>query len=165
MKNQIRMENSHLEPLCQETANAIALWEYDPPYDAYNFKGTPNDYLFDTATWGDEQFCLMCDGEILGQVACQYEEADLWVGWSMAPWLCGQGYGAAFVDRCVTKLCRAKDHHGRVLLRVSARNHRAVRAYEKAGFRYLETIQDEIAYTGVIEDFLVMWRFPHTEHS
>ncbi len=107
----------------------------------------------------------MCDGQILGQVACQYEEADLWVGWSMAPWLCGQGYGAAFVDRCVTELCRAKDHHGRVLLRVSARNHRAVRAYEKAGFRYLETIQDEIAYTGVIEDFLVMWRFPHTEHS
>lgn len=158
MKNQIRMENSHLEPLCQETANAIALWEYDPPYDAYNFKGTPNDYLFDTATWGDEQFCLMCSGEILGQVACQYEGTDLWVGWSMVPKLCGQGYGAAFVQRCVTELCRVKNHHGRVLLRVSARNHRAIRAYEKAGFQYLETIQDEIAYTGVIEDFLVMWR-------
>lgn len=108
------MENSHLEPLCQETANAIALWEYGPPYDAYNFKGTPNDYLFDTATWGDEQFCLMCSGEILGQVACQYEGTDLWVGWSMVPKLCGQGYGAAFVQRCVTELCRVKNHHGRM---------------------------------------------------
>lgn len=108
MKNQIRMENSHLEPLCQETANAIALWEYGSPYDAYNFKGTPNDYLFDTATWGDEQFCLMCSGEILGQVACQYEGTDLWVGWSMVPKLCGQGYGSAFVQRCVTELCRVK---------------------------------------------------------
>lgn len=158
MKNQIRMAHGHLEPLCRKTADAIALWEYDPPYNVYNFKGTPNDYLLDETTWGSEQFCLLCDGLILGQVACQYEGSDLWVGWSMAPWLCGHGYGAAFVDRCVTELCRVKRHHGRILLRVAARNHRAIKAYEKAGFRYLKTIQDEIAYTGVIEDFLVLYR-------
>lgn len=32
----------------------------------------------------------------------------------------------------------------------------ATKAYQKAGFTYPETIQDEIAYSGKTEDFWVM---------
>ena len=74
----------------------------------------------------------------------------------MAPELTGQGNGAAFVTRCVQEIRRVKGHTGRVLLRVSARNQRAIRAYQKAGFRYVETIQDEIAFSNNMEDFWVM---------
>jgi len=99
---------------------------------------------------------LTYDGIILGQVACQYEGDDLWVGWSMAPELTGQGKGATFVARCVQEICKVKGYKGRILLRVSACNKRAIRAYQKAGFRYVETIQDEIAFSGLMEDFWVM---------
>jgi RimJ/RimL family protein N-acetyltransferase len=48
------------------------------------------------------------------------------------------------------------DYNGTIYLRVVAWNRRAIKAYEKAGFVYSETIQDEIAYTNNIEDFWVM---------
>ena len=156
MENQINMAKGSLEPLTKETVADISQWEYEAPYDAYSFKGHHDEYLLDESTWGVEQFCLACDGIILGQVACQYEGNDLWVGWSMVPELTGQGSGAVFVKRCVQEIRRVKGHAGRILLRVSARNKRAIKAYQKACFRYVETIQDEIAFSDNMEDFWVM---------
>lgn len=149
-------EKGKLLPLSKETVAVIAQWEYEAPYDAYSFKGHHDGYLLDESIWGVEQFYLTCDGMILGQVACQHEGDDLWVGWSMAPELTGQGNGAAFVERCVREIRRVKGHTGRILLRVSARNKRAIKAYQKAGFQYVETIQDEIAFSNNMEDFWVM---------
>ena len=110
----------------------------------------------DESTWGTEQFCLIEETTILGQVACQLDGKDLWVGWSMAPQFCGKGNGSNFVNRCVRELREFTGHTGRILLRVAAWNQRAIRAYQKAGFSYVETIQDEIAYTNHMEDFWVM---------
>jgi ribosomal-protein-alanine N-acetyltransferase len=98
----------------------------------------------------------MDSDKAVGQVACQFFESDLWVGWSLAPELCGQRNGYQFVRKCVDEIRRMKSFTGTVKLRVSARNIRAIKAYQKAGFRYLETIQDEVAYTNHIEDFWVM---------
>lgn len=156
MENQINMAKGSLEPLTKETVAVISLWEYEAPYEAYSYKEHHDEYLLDESIWGIEQFCLTCDGIILGQVACQYEGEDLWVGWSMAPEFTGQGNGAAFVSCCVREIRRVKEHTRRILLRVSARNKRAIRAYQKAGFRYVETIQDEIAFSDNMEDFWVM---------
>ena len=150
------MAKGSLEPLTKEIVAKISKWEYEAPYEAYSFIGHQDEYLLDESIWGVEQFCLACDGIILGQVACQYEGNDLWVGWSMAPELTGQGSGAVFVKRCVQEIRRVKGHTGRILLRVSARNKRAIKAYQKAGFRYVETIQDEIAFSDHMEDFWVM---------
>ena len=149
-------ENGELLPLSRETVAEISQWEYEAPYEAYSFVGHHDEYLLDESIWGVEQFCLTYDGIVLGQVACQYEEDNLWVGWSMAPELTGQGNGATFVSRCVQEIRRVKGYTGRILLRVSARNKRAIKAYQKAGFRYVETIQDEIAFSGLLEDFWVM---------
>ena len=156
MENQINMAKGSLEPLTKETLAEMSRWEYEAPYDAYSFKGHHDEYLLDESIWGVEQFCLTYDGIVLGQVACHYEEDNLWVGWSMATELTGQGNGAAFVTRCVQEIRRVKGYTGRLLLRVSARNKRAIKAYQKAGFRYVETIQDEIAFSDNMEDFWVM---------
>ena len=149
-------ENGVLRPLSLDAVEHISQWEYEAPYEAYSFKGYQDEYLLDESIWGVEQSCLTYDGIILGQVACQYEGDDLWVGWSMAPEFTGQGNGATFVERCVQEICRVKGHTGRILLRVSARNKRAIKAYQKVGFRYVETIQDEIAFSNNMEDFWVM---------
>ena len=160
MENQSRFQFSTLEPMSAAAAAEISQWEYDAPFQAYSFRGQHDGYLLDASTWGTEQFCLVDGKTILGQVACQYEGDDLWVGWSMAPELCGKGGGAAFVEKCVRELRAVKGHTGRMLLRVAAWNRRAVRAYQKAGFVYVETIQDEIAYSGHMEDFWVMAQVP-----
>ena len=156
MENQIKLEGSILQPMTAAAAEAISQWEYDPPFDAYSFKGRHDGYLLDESIWGTEQFCLVDAGTIVGQVTCQYEGDDLWVGWSMAPVLCGKGGGASFVEKCVKELRAVKGHTGRMLLRVAAWNQRAIKAYQKAGFAYVETIQDEIAFSDHMEDFWVM---------
>ncbi|MGN1025694.1 MAG: GNAT family N-acetyltransferase, partial [Faecousia sp.] len=121
-----------LQPLSGKAAAEMANWAYEAPYDAYSFKGDQDDYLLDESTWGTEQFCLM-DGEtVIGQVACQFEGSDLWVGWSMNPAMVGKGYGSIFVRKCVEEIRRAKKHTGRLLLRVAAWNQRAIKAYQKA---------------------------------
>ena len=149
-------ENSSLCALTEEYAFEISQWEYAPPYDVYNFKGHPNGYLFDRSVWGTEQFCLVKDNAVIGQVACQRDGDNLWVGWSLNPKLCGGGNGSLFVKKCVSELCKIKNHNGSIVLRVAVSNQRAVKAYQKAGFEYAETILDEIAYTNRMEDFWVM---------
>jgi [ribosomal protein S18]-alanine N-acetyltransferase len=48
----------------------ICQWEYEKPYNVYNFKGKPNGYLLNKDTWGKELFCLINKGDIIGQIAC-----------------------------------------------------------------------------------------------
>ena len=142
--------------LTEEYALEISQWEYEFPYDVYNFKGRPNGYLLDKSTWGTEQFCLVYKSIVIVQVACQFDGNDLWVGWSLNPELCGKGRGFEFVSKCILEIRKLKNFSGSIFLRVSASNQRAVKAYQKAGFEYIETIQDEIAYTNNIEDFWIM---------
>ena len=149
-------EKGILKPLTKETAMEISNWEYEGPYEAYSFKGHPSDWIMKESTWGTEQFCLI-DGEtVFGHVSCQFDEDDLWVGWSMAPELCDKGRGGDFIKQCVKEIRRVTGHAGRILLRVVAWNNRAIHTYQKAGFRYVETIEDEIAYSNHLEEFWVM---------
>lgn len=148
----------HLVPLNFESANTISNWKYDPPYSAYSFKGHSNEYLKRKENWGKEQFCMVLENEIIAQVACQQMDGEVWVGWSLNPALCGGGEGHYFVLRCLEELQKIlKLHRGQtILLRVAEANQRAIRAYQKAGFIYRETIWDEIAYSNVAEPFWIM---------
>lgn len=148
--------NCKVSPLSEQYVSQICRWTYDPPYEEYSYLGYPTDWLMDRSTWGTEQFCMVSGETPIAHLACQFEGEDLWIGWSLAPALCGQGNGAAFVAVCVQRIIEQKAPSGRILLRVAARNKRAIKAYQKAGFTYLETIQDEIAYTDHLEDFWVM---------
>ena len=142
--------------MTEKYAKDISCWEYEPPYDVYSFRNRPNGYLFDRTIWGVEQFCLVRDNTVIGQVACQYDGDDLWVGWAQNPCFCGSGNGYLFVKRCVEELRRVKSHCGRIVLRVAVSNIRAIKAYEKADFVSIDTVKDEIAYTNNTEDFYVM---------
>lgn len=150
------MKNAILVAMTEEYASEISRWEYEPPYDVYSFKGHPNGYLFEKEIWGKEQFCLIKDGDVIGQVACQSDGDDLWVGWAQNPKLCGKGNGHLFIVRCVEEIRREKNHYGRILLRVAASNLRAVKAYKKSGFIPVDTVSDEIAYSNRMEDFFIM---------
>ena len=145
-----------LKPLTELTVSAICEWEYETPYEIYSFKGHPNKYLLNKEKWGEEQFCLLYAGKVIGQVACQFAGEDLWVGWALAPECCGKGNGYLFVQKCVEEIRKVKGYQSEIYLRVAATNQRAIKAYQKAGFVYHSTIQDEVAYTNQVEDFLVM---------
>ena len=153
---EIDFENCILQSLTEEAVDVIYQWEYDKPYHVYSFNSHSNDCLLRKDSWGIEQFCLLYEEKVIGQVACQFDSEDLWVGWSLAPEYCGKGNGHLFVQKCVEQIRQKKQYKGDIYLRVAATNKRAIKAYQKAGFVYDSTIQDEVAYTNHIEDFWVM---------
>lgn len=158
-EKEIAWANYALVPLTQSTAEEISHWQYEKPYDMYSFHGHSNDYLLDQTTWGIEQFCLMNKTKIAAHVACQYDRANLWVGWSLSPFLCGKGQGSSFVLKCIEEIRNITKHTGSIFLRVAASNQRAVKAYQTAGFILQETVVDEVAYSNHTEDFYIMkWK-------
>lgn len=150
------MSSCVLRPMDEGAADIIREWEYPKPYEVYSFKDKKNGYLLDRRIWGIEQFYLISNDEIVGQVACQYDNDDLWVGWSLSPALCGTGNGHLFVNKCIEEIRRVKQHKGSLLLRVAAWNERAIKAYAKAGFTYKETIVDGVAGSSKVDVFWVM---------
>lgn len=113
----------------------LLLWKYEKPYNIYNLH--LNNYLLNKDRWGNEQFALVNDGDVIGQVACQIIDDNMWVGWSLKPDLCGSGIGDLFIKKCIDELISLKKYSGEyIFLKVVDWNNRAIKAYEKAGFMY-----------------------------
>jgi RimJ/RimL family protein N-acetyltransferase len=113
-----------------------------PPPEDSSVRFEPH-YLDGTAPELGRCFLILVDGEPVGHVS--YNDIIEWDGrkgveldiWMRSESCCGKGYGTAALDA----LCRyLHDRFGveEFLVQPSARNPRAVRAYEKAGFRRLE---------------------------
>jgi RimJ/RimL family protein N-acetyltransferase len=140
--------NLTFHPMDEASARETCNWRYEPPYDFYN----PNPEGADTRvrhlldpknttyaiTDNDGTLvgycCFGADGQVPGGT---YDETALDIGLRMQPALTGQGHGdsffAAIVDFALLALAPR-------LLRVTvaAFNRRAMRVYEKAGFKPVE---------------------------
>jgi RimJ/RimL family protein N-acetyltransferase len=105
-------------------------------------------YFDDSAPRLGRSFIIVVDGEPAGQI--NYNEIELRGGrtqteldiWMRSADYCGRGYGGDALDT----LCRHLSQRFGVeafMVQPSARNPRAIRAYEKAGFRRLQGTLDE----------------------
>ncbi len=138
--------------LTDEQARAIAAWRYDPPYDFYNSDADPADLeeLLDCRNPYyaviDHQGAMigfLCFGEtarvLAGLTAGAYDDPDaLDIGLGLRPDLTGQGHGFAFVEAGLD-FARATFRPRLFRLSVAAFNRRAIRVYERAGFRPIRT--------------------------
>lgn len=139
------MELTFAPPL-RETARAVLSWRYDPPYDLYNadpakqaadlatLLDPANRYYVATDAAGDivGYCCFGADARVAGG---DYADATLLdVGLGLRPDLTGHGSGPAFV-RAVLAFGRTTLGARRYRLTVAAFNERAIRAYERVGFR------------------------------
>ncbi|MNK61392.1 putative acetyltransferase [compost metagenome] len=128
----IPMEESHAQDICS--------WVYSPPYDIYSFD--PWDQMKSLEIeFGDPQLrreqylsVLTNTGELAGfaQIFPMVGVSRLGIG--MRPDWCGQGLGKSFVQAVVHEALSRHPHH-EVDLEVLTWNERAIRTYEKAGFR------------------------------
>lgn len=142
-------------PLNDDIVKEICSWKYESPYDIYNLGDS--EYLLDRSTWGTEQFALVDNNDVIAQLACQMQDEDMWVGWSLRPELCGKGYGSYFVDRCINELVRLKKYDNKyIFLKVIDWNQRAIKSYEKIGFRYYKSIVREVESTDESINFHIM---------
>jgi RimJ/RimL family protein N-acetyltransferase len=100
-------------------------------------------YLDGTAPELGRCFLILIDGEPVGQVTYNdIVERDEWKQVELDIWMrsescCGKGYGTDALDALCAYL-HERFGVGRFMVQPSARNPRAIRAYEKAGFKRLE---------------------------
>lgn len=114
----------------------VVEWHYEPPYDFYDLASDPEDAaaMADPAQADHRRAVLGVDGSL---------EAFLWFDWhgdvvevgiGLRPDLTGQGLGESFL-RAQLEYALQQWHPATFRLFVTAWNERAIRLYERLGFR------------------------------
>ncbi len=128
-----------LGPLTESEALEICGWRYPSPYEAYNYADWET---VSAAGWHislpdrreEEYVGFRCGGvlEAYGRITAMEDYALLGIG--LRPENCGQGLGAAVMRR-LTALAVQRHPALRPALEVRTFNVRAIRCYERCGFR------------------------------
>jgi RimJ/RimL family protein N-acetyltransferase len=110
-----------------EDFDALATWRYEPPYDFYN--GDEEEVL------NPERFFSVRDAdELIGFYYFEPNDDVLDYGLGLRPDLAGRGLGLDFF-RSGLEFGRERYRPRLVQLHVAAFNERAIKVYERAGFR------------------------------
>lgn len=107
-------------------------WRYPPPYDFYNGDADPvlnPERYFEARGQADE---------LIGFYYFEPKPPDLDYGLGLRPDLTGQGLGLEFF-RAGLVFARERYEPRSVFLHVAAFNERALRVYERAGFRVISS--------------------------
>lgn len=117
-----------IEPATAELFADRGTWRYPAPFNFYDDDGlAPNN---------PERFysVSVADGAAVGFFYFEERGSSIFFGLGLRPDLTGQGLGQAFV-RAGVDFARALFGRKRIVLDVAGFNERAIRAYERAGFR------------------------------
>jgi ribosomal-protein-alanine N-acetyltransferase len=147
-----------IQPMTAADAGAIAAWHYDGPYAFYDLAADADDLaeLLDPGNWGQVLFSVYGQAQdLVGYFEFVPDGDTIALGLGMRPDCTGRGLGAAFV-RAGLDFAQARFAPRRFRLGVAAFNQRAIRVYERLGFRSMRTYQN--ATNGGTYEFLEMER-------
>ena len=120
--------NFRVEPATANLFSERAAWSYPPPYDFYDDDGVaPNN---------PERFYSVRaeDGTVAGFFYFEDRGDAIFYGLGLRPDLTGRGLGTAFVNAGL-EFAQSRFGRRRMVLDVAEFNERAIRVYERAGFR------------------------------
>lgn len=139
-------------------AAAVAGWRYDGAYSFYDMDQDPDDLseLLDPASW-EQGYCSVADeeGDLVGFFCFAVDGDVVEIGLGMRPDLTGRGLGLGFLEAGL-EYAGAAWSPARFRLAVATFNERAIRLYERAGFRRVRVV--EKATNGGVYSFLEMER-------
>ena len=116
-----------IEPASREDLAELATWRYASPYDFYNGDQEPVE--------NPERYFIARDAdELVGFYCFEQKDDALEYGLGLRPDLTGRGLGLEFF-RDGLEFGRERYLSKRVRLFVAAFNKRAIKVYERAGFR------------------------------
>ena len=117
-----------IEPASAADLDEMSSWRYEPPYDFYDGDLDPP---LNPERWFFEHGE---DGRVSGFFYYEQKGDTLEYGLGLRPDLAGRGLGGDFFRRGL-EFGRARFRPKRVRLYVAAFNERAIKVYERAGFR------------------------------
>jgi ribosomal-protein-alanine N-acetyltransferase len=153
-------------PMNKEYAASIVdTWKYQNEYSIYDYVNEA-DHMLDEEGWGKGIFAVLNqDGELVGELSIEFYDKDgeyteytdfenkettnqreLWIGFGLRPDIVGKGFGEGFVAACVEYAVQHFQYRGEYIrLGVAKFNQRAIKTYEKVGFREFAQVVDEIS--------------------
>jgi ribosomal-protein-alanine N-acetyltransferase len=154
----LRVVRLEIRQMLQTHAEEIVRWHYDPPYAFHDADADAGDLamLFDPEIRKGTYFAAFGeDAALIGFFEFRTDGDDLVVGLGMRPDLTGRGLGLAFVEAGL-EFARERFEPSGFRLSVAAFNERAIKVYERAGFRPLRTYDHET--NGGVHRFVEMAR-------
>ena len=122
--------------LTEEEKYTVTGWRYEGEYAIYN--DLPYDEQkkrgFGFANPRNVSFAFCDQGILIGFTNLYEEDSEVFFGIGVNPAFCGKGYGQAMTRQTI-ELSHRRFPGKRLYLEVRTWNERAVRCYEKAGFR------------------------------
>ncbi len=129
-----------IDSLTQSDAETIATWHYEGEYAFYDAETDADDLaeLLDPALRGDSMFGVRDGaGNLVGFFAYLVADGLVDFGLGLRPDLTGKGLGADFA-RAGLDFARTRFSPKTIQLRVAAFNRRAIKVYQRIGFREIE---------------------------
>lgn len=124
--------------LSDRDKQTICAWHYPDEYAVYDLPSYEEMKRRKMAFLNparERNFYGFLDGEnLVGFVNIAEEETEVLIGIGVAPDLCGRGYGQAIL-REAYRISKEKYREKPLYLKVQTCNRRAVRCYERVGFR------------------------------
>lgn len=139
-------------------ANRVAGWRYEPPYDFYDPDTDPEDLaeLLDAEGRRGVYFSVLEEGgDLVGFFQFEKSGAAVDLGLALRPDLTGKGLGMDFLAAGM-EFARERFTPERFTLAVTTFNRRAIRVYERIGFRRGRVFMHET--NGGEHEFLSMER-------
>lgn len=141
------MENYLIEPMTSRAAKQICGWEYEPPYNVYNYmpyeEAVSGNAAVTQADRAEDYLCFW-QGEILAAyTSIILRDEKIFVGIGVAPWLCGRGLSSFCLNKTVAQ-AKIRYPDSEFWVQVRSWNERAVKCYRKSGFaeKYRKIIRD-----------------------
>lgn len=146
----------YIMPMSQHSAEVIATeWQYDPPYDFYNFNADPDDYteIITPESRKDNYFQVIRNGVLFGFASFEMKDKELEIGLGMAPKWTGQSHGKEFL-KTIEDYAKANYPCQTFVLNVGDFNSRAISLYTNSGYKKVENFKK--ATNGAVYDFIRM---------
>jgi RimJ/RimL family protein N-acetyltransferase len=117
-----------IKPATPQTFAELGTWRYDAPYEFYDVDQDP--VLNPERYYG----AIGEDDTLVGFYYFEEKDEAVEIGLGLRPDLTGQGLGSEFF-RLGLDFARSHFRAAKVILNVAAFNERAIKVYERAGFR------------------------------
>lgn len=132
--------------MTQEQAEEIAFnWHYDAEYSFYDMEADQEDLVefLDPQNRGDSYFVVTIDNDMIGFFSfSKVAKNTIDIGLGMKPNLVGNGNGLDFLKAGI-EFAKSKYTPQTITLSVATFNKRAIKVYEKIGFKEVETFMQD----------------------
>jgi len=133
------------KPINESYAHTIANWHYEGIYAFYDMDQDIEDLeeLLDPHSWTGKYYAVVNEcGELVGFFSFEKEKEVVVIGLGLRPDCTGEGLGQAFVEAGL-EYAKHKFDPSTFRLSVATFNQRAIRVYEKVGFKPDEVFMHE----------------------